>query len=129
MSRIEDNDTIEEVVVKMAERNSGSLTAIIKLMRQDGILSVAYLDALGIYGADIYILWSDQCGQDTAKFRKLLEATRMGLFPKAQLIRIAKDQMGKHLLSEDELDAVIKSISKEIKMAATAASPEPMAKV
>jgi hypothetical protein len=79
-TRIELTDSTQDVAVKMSEGNPGALTCIIELIHltNDGIGSILALDAYGIYGTDIYILWSDICDRNVNKMVNVLVATQQG---------------------------------------------------
>jgi len=104
MERLKLHDTNIEAVTKMAEGNPGAIQALCELIKSDpdGILRMLYLDTLGIYGTDIYILWSDQCGRDVTKFANLLTAAQVGKFDQQRLKRLAADQMRTEKITEEE---------------------------
>ena len=73
-TRIELTDSLISVITKMAEGNPGAMTALIEIgeaaPKVDPQSSFAGMgpigpalsfDTHGIYGSDIYIIWSDKC--------------------------------------------------------------------
>lgn len=65
MARAVETDSIEDIVVKMAEGNPGAATVLIKLLTQPdkriGLFLVLWLDEFEIYGPSIWILYKDWC--------------------------------------------------------------------
>jgi len=108
MTKLKLEDTAISAVTKMAEGNPGAIQAVAELLKssKEGLFNMMTLDTLGIYGTDIYILWSDQCGRDTTKFSKLLTATQMGTFDRERLKRLAADQMRTEKITEEEFEAL-----------------------
>ena len=114
MARIDLSDDAQSIVVKMGEGNPGAITAMVSLLREsaaidpDNLLAslapLFTLDGLGIYGTEIYILWSDKCNRDTRRFVMLLRATQLGLLAEVKLQEMAADQMREINLSGDEWD-------------------------
>ena len=112
MTRIEGEDTVMGMVIKMSDGNPGAINAISLLMSQpDGVLPLhgfpclLLLDTLGIYGTDIYILFSDNCNKDVVKFSGLLFAFQHGKVSGEELKRAAGDQMRQNLLDVDSIIA------------------------
>lgn len=62
-----------------------------------GLLS---LDARGIYGTDIYVLWSDICQKNTSKMLALLRSVQLGFLNESVLKEAAhrQDRSGATLL-------------------------------
>jgi hypothetical protein len=124
MFKIGLTDTMEDVMVKMSEGNPGGLASIMSLVTEaqninpgcmpNGFDYILYLDSIGVYGTDIYILWSDQCNRDTEKFMMLLDAARTGIISDKKLVSIAKDQLGRELFSEEEMNAIIDDVKEKI---------------
>ncbi|RLI66848.1 MAG: hypothetical protein DRO67_00295 [Candidatus Asgardarchaeum californiense] len=114
MTKIELTDNLQDVVVKMSEGNSGGLTAIMEILQKTeeidpqnamgGLAHILSLDTYGIYGSSIYVLWSDQCNRDIRELIMLLRATQLGFFSIDKLKAIANDQMGRYLLTQEEMD-------------------------
>ena len=88
--RIELNDTMMSAMTKLIDGNMGAGAALMTLSvdspRIDpqsfgGALSpLLSLDSNGIYGTDIYVLWSDICNKDSAKMLAVLRAVQLGMF-------------------------------------------------
>lgn len=101
-TRINLNDNLLSVIHKMSDGNPGSMSAMMAMVEESpridpdavmgGIAPLMTLDMAGIYGADIYILWNDYCGRDTAKALGVLRATQLGFFSRTELAKLCKMQ-------------------------------------
>lgn len=102
MSKILGTDTTMSALVKMADGNPGAANALVELVKLDGINSVMMLDRFGIYGSDIYILWSDICDRDAFKMHDVIERARMGELRHTLLKEACsrQDRTGKELIAE-----------------------------
>ena len=89
MTRIEETDSIVEMVAKLGEGNPGAMTVCMELFSQEaeidgdsalkGIGSLLSLDTYGIYGANIWMLYKDVCDEDIEKTIAVLRAGQLGL--------------------------------------------------
>lgn len=112
MSRIELTDTGMDVIVKMAEGNPGAIQALMEIMSEHDSIdpqallgpigAIMSLDTWGIYGTDIYILFSDKCNRNVRRLLMLMRATQMGDFSHVRLQQMAADQRNQLYLSEEE---------------------------
>lgn len=112
MGRITLNDNLSEAVIKIVDGNPGAMNAICDMMsvadRVDPqsfmgqLTPVIALDEHGIYGTDIYVLWSDKCGRDPRKVLMLIRAVQLGLLDASRLKEIAGDQERILNLSDEE---------------------------
>lgn len=119
-ARIELTDSIKDICVKMSEGNPGALSAIVEIIKNGeridpdsfagGLGTVLMLDTFGIYGTDIYILWSDICERDTAKMIAVLRACQLGHFSDRILKDAAnrQDRTGRTLIPVQELYEKVK---------------------
>lgn len=95
MTRIKLDDTVRSVLLKMAEGNPGAITALTAIFKAEptadpksiwegpgGILS---LDAFGIYGPRIWMLFNDVCDRDPVAMLAVLRANQLGLLRVAAL--------------------------------------------
>lgn len=119
--RIKLTDTTMDVVVKMSDGNPGAMNAIVGLLKPenanidpDDIMgslgSILKLDSFGIYGTDIYVLFSDICNRNIAKFIAVIRATDMGLFSRDTLKDAShrQDYSGRKMIPVDDLYKKIK---------------------
>lgn len=102
-------DNLTSVVAKLSEGNPGAMNACCLLIKEGGSVypygnSFEYikdLDDLGIYGTDIYVLWSDICQRDLAKMIAMLRIA-MRDAGKADLLRNAcgrQDYSGRKIIA------------------------------
>lgn len=119
MVKIKLTDSTMDVVVKMSEGNPGATAAIMEILTNGekidpfsmgGLGSILFLDTLGIYGTDIYVLYSDICGRDISKTLAVLRATQFGFFD-GKLLKVAcsfQDYSGREMVPVDELYKKVK---------------------
>ena len=89
-TRIKGADSIVDVMYKMSEGNPGALTTLMSIMESSdkidpdslmgGMGKILFLDTLGIYGTDIYILHNDICKRNIVNTLAVLRAVQLGLF-------------------------------------------------
>ena len=111
-TRIELTDTLMSITMKMAEGNPGAMGAIMEIIQQHdtidpqgamgGMGGLLLLDTWGIYGSDIYILFSDKCQKDVRKMLMIMRATQLGLFSHVKLKEMAADQSRRVDITPDE---------------------------
>ena len=124
MRRINLSDNITMSIIKMVEGNPGAITAIMDLVeKHDSIDPQSFFGPLGvlialdtfeIYGTDIYILYNDKCQKDARKTIMLLRAVQLGLLPVAKLKEMARDQMRKINLTEEEFESLDKQVCEQL---------------
>ena len=115
-TRLELSDNYMDIVMKMSEGNPGAMTALMELAGVSptvdpqsalGILGPAIsLDTHGIYGSDIYILWSDKCGRDSRRMLLLLRSVQLGFNSEAWLKSLAEDQTYSVMISDEEWESM-----------------------
>jgi len=103
MTRIELNDTLTDVLVKMAEGNPGAITALTAIYKAEptadpksfwqGLGGILNLDSLEIYGPRIWMLFSDVCDRDPVAMLAVLRANQLG-FLNATALNHAIDNRG-----------------------------------
>lgn len=94
-TRIELTDTIPDIIEKMSEGNIGAMSVCMKLMEDGakidpqafmgGVGILLSLDALGIYGSRIWMLYKYVCGQSPPKMVGVLRAHQLGFISKFDL--------------------------------------------
>ncbi len=114
MSRIQLHDTTMTIITKMADGNPGAMAALCEMLKHGkeidpqgmmgGLGAILGLDTLGVYGSDIYILWSDQCRKDTRELLMLLRANQLGFVSSDKIVANAKDQMLEVKFTQEEMD-------------------------
>lgn len=121
--RIKLADTTMDVVVKMCDGNLGAMNALVSLLKPentnidpDNIMGalgpILHLDSFGIYGTDIYVLFSDICDRNIAKFIAVIRAIQMGLFSRDILKNAShrQDYSGRNMIPVDDLYKKIKDL-------------------
>jgi len=96
MTKIDMNDSIEDIMIKMSEGNPGAISVCMMMYTKGGAIDpdalfgglggVLSLDSLGIYGSKIWMLFKDVCKQDLVKTSAMLRAWQLGFVPKATLL-------------------------------------------
>ena len=86
--RIQLTDSLMDVIYKLSEGNPGALRAVTELLQHHetidpdsvlvGIGPCLDLDRLGIYGPEIWMLYSDVCRCDISHMIALLRANQLG---------------------------------------------------
>ena len=116
MSRIELNDTVTDMMIKMSDGNPGAVTVMMQMLQEaenidpqaimGGVGAVLALDTHEIYGSNIWILYKDVCGGDLRKMIMLMRATQLGKFPHTRLQNLASDPRTEGLPDDEwkELD-------------------------
>jgi len=123
MGKLELTDNAMSTILKMAEGNPGAVAAMTSILKETpeidpqsllgGMGLLLSFDDLGIYGTDIYVLWSDKCNKDTRKLNILMRAHQLGFVPTSKIVEMAKDQMYKiDLTGEEWEDIEAKVLSK-----------------
>lgn len=120
MERITFSDSTKSAIIKMVEGNMGAMSACMSLLKEaervdpqnmmGGISYILSLDNNGIYGTDIYVLWSDICDKDTTKMIAVLRAVQLGLFSGKVLADAChrQDYSGRTMVPVDELYIKVK---------------------
>lgn len=94
-TRLELTDTTQDVMVKMSEGNPGALSVCMQLLTETekidpdnplgGLSGILALDTLGIYGADIWVLYKDVCGEEIIDTMAILRGFQLGFITRLQL--------------------------------------------
>lgn len=113
MTRIEINDGIEEVVLKMSEGNPGCAEFLMQLITKSkhngelgGLGNIVLVDHIGLYGSQAYMLWNDCCDRDLEKVELVLENFRARTITRATIFDHVSGGRGKpfeYLVSFDAL--------------------------
>lgn len=90
--RIKLNSNTKEIILNMSEGNPGAMTACIELIRSGDIESLLDCDMLGLYGSELYMLWSDCCDRDLVKMAKVLRMVRAEKITKKEFWRRVKGE-------------------------------------
>ena len=114
MSRMQLTDSALEMIVEMSDGNPGAIQALGAIINQSaaidpqsalgGMGPILSLDTHQIYGADIYVLYSDKCQRNVRKLLVLLRACQLGIMPESLLQSLAADQKREIELTTDEFN-------------------------
>jgi len=123
-SKIQLTDTLEDVLIKMSEKNPGALMAMMSVIKEcpqidpqgfaGGMGPILLCDTLGIYGTDIYILFNDKCDRNVRTFVMLFRAVQFGLLDRKRLQTMSKDQNREVNLTEDEWSSMDAAVCKRL---------------
>ncbi|GAB6120989.1 hypothetical protein [Dysgonomonas termitidis] len=114
MNRIKLDDILSQAIIKMCDHNPGAMEALAYLYPDTMNIDpespskwfyILLLDVYGIYGTDIYVLYSDICGKDLAKMIAVLKASCHALIG-IDVIKDAcsrQDYSGRAMIPVDEL--------------------------
>lgn len=77
--RIELNDGLREILIKMSEGNPGALNVLMQLVQNDssgasGLMQILGLDDMGMRGSQIWVGYKDHCKQDINAFIAAVES-------------------------------------------------------
>lgn len=109
-----------EIIIKMSDGNPGVAAAIMDIVENhqgiDPQSALGWLgpvmdfDAMGIYGTDIYVLYSDKCNKDVRQLIMLMRARQLGFIGESKIVEMAKDQCYKINLTEEEFMELDKKV-------------------
>lgn len=124
MSKVELNDNIVDIMIKMSNGNPGAIQALSELIKYNAIIdpdsafgelcSILFLDTNEIYGSDIYILWSDKCNRNIRRFIMLLRSTQLGIFSHQKLKELSLDQSSLINISQEEWDNIEEKVLEQL---------------
>jgi hypothetical protein len=96
MARIKMGMGVKDMLLVMSDGNPGCIRVLTALLMQGGLIdqadwmkgmsSMFSLDDMGIYGAKVWGLYKDICGEKIWKVVALLRAVQLGFLPRADLI-------------------------------------------
>ena len=120
MAIIHLTDTIPQAAAKLAKGNQDAATVLVTLINETekidpddfmrGLRPILNLDAYGIYGTDIWVLYSDICNKDLARVVAVLRACQLGMFSSKVLAKACnkKDYSGVAMVPVEELYLKVK---------------------
>ncbi len=120
-NRIGLEDDFKAMAVKLCEGNPGALNVLINLVKQEPTIdpdsamgpygTILSLDAMGIYGSHIWILFKYRCGESLVKLVGLLRAHQLG-FVSDDTITLASQSPTTPV--ELDTDALLKRVQEEL---------------
>ena len=89
------------LIIAMSEGNPGAVTCMMKMIEKtdwygelDGVVLILYLDTIGIYGSQIYMLWNDCCDRNLEKLELVLRNFQMGKLTAQEIIQNVSQERG-----------------------------------
>ena len=123
-NKIELTDNVMEILVKMSEGNPGALNAMGDILKNHqkidpqamlgGMGLILAFDDMGIYGTDIYVLYSDKCEKNLRKLCVLMRVNQLGFLSSSKVLEMAKDQRRQINLSEEEFTELDKKVCEQL---------------
>ncbi len=96
MSRVTLKDTMQDVVIKLAEGVPGALHICMNILKQgaiidpdgamDGLGVLLSLDDMQIYGSDIWMLYKDVCNENLVDMLAVLRARQLGYISDLEIV-------------------------------------------
>jgi hypothetical protein len=80
---LKDDDTFEDIILKMSQGNVGAIAFCIELLKKTP-QDIYLLDEMGLYGSQAYIFWNDCCNRNLFFVNKALN-------------RYSKEEILKHI--------------------------------
>ncbi len=121
-TRIQLEDTMQNIFIKMTDGNPGAITTLFEVIKNEeridpqsafaGLGSILLLDSFGIYGSSIYVLYNDKCKKDIRRFIMILRAVQLGFMRQSRLNELAKDQIN---LSNEEWKDIEMKVCERLK--------------
>ncbi len=117
--RVQLNDSIVDVVTKMAGGNPGAATVLVQMLKESpkidpqsafgGLGAILSLDTENIYEERIWMLYKDMCGQDMVKTLACLRASQLGFITNSQLNQAIDGVIGL------DVDGLLVKVKKRLK--------------
>lgn len=86
MAKINSNMDETEIIMIMSEGNIGAFSVVMGMLQDPtGLFDILMLDSMDIRGSHLYMLNSDCCQRDPAKFKRTLMMLRLGVFTQEQI--------------------------------------------
>lgn len=102
-TKIQLNDSLEDMLFKMSEGNPGALTTCLQILKDGkqidpdnaigGLGAILSLDTLGLYGSKIWMLYKDVCECNLPQMLAVLRSWQLGMLSATQ-VRHAVENCG-----------------------------------
>lgn len=102
-TKLQLTDTLQDMVIKMAEGNPGAMNVLMQILRDGaaidpdnimgGVGIILSLDTLNLYGSKIWMLYKDACDCNLSQMVAVLRGHQLGFLSSEQL-RHAVDNRG-----------------------------------
>lgn len=114
--RIEINDSVTDILVKLSEGNPGALRAMMEMVKEAPLIDpdsawgafgpLIALDGLGLYGPAIWMLYKDACGHSVLKAETLFRAHQLGI--------ISGDTVRNAHVNKPDFDALLARVQERL---------------
>lgn len=118
MVRITLNDTIIDMVQKLAENNIGAINVLLTLVKEEAAIdpqsalspigTILFLDENGIYGSNIWVLYKDICKESIRNLIMLHRAVQLGFLTRHDLATHKIDLPSLNALVCEQLESFAK---------------------
>lgn len=127
MSKIKLTSSPLEIAMTISQGNPGALAACVQILDSVDVdpdsafgelTGFITLDSLGIYGTDVYVLWSDICHKDTPVMLAVLRATQLGLL-EGSVVKEAssrQDYSGRSMIDLGDVVSKVKGVLPNFKL-------------
>lgn len=114
--RITLSDNVMSAMMKLGEGNPGALSVLTSLFKEgknidklnafEGFGPILSLDALGIYGSDIWLLYKDICNESLVNLIGILRANQLGFLSEKELANAIENSRSHNLDIENLVSKV-----------------------
>ena len=128
MTRIEGQDTVQDMVIKLSEGNPGALRVCMETIQKGGSIDpdgamggvglLLLFDSLSLYGSKIWCMYKDVCSENLVNTVAMLRAWQLGYVSEEKL-KHAIDNYGDGI----EVDALYKQVKELLPKFASATKP------
>ncbi len=117
--RIQLTDSPKDMIIKLSDGNPGAVSVLMQLLTRSAAVDpdsafgpftyLLNLNAFGIYGPRIWMLYKDVCHEDIVSTMAVLRATQLGIITRATL-KHAIDNYGDGL----SVSSIMEQVKKEL---------------
>ena len=95
-TRIDVEDNIMTVVMKMSEGNPGCMQFLMQFIKTipEATMFILHFDSLGLYGSRLYMRWNDCCGRDCEKVAEVMRKRCAGELTGEEILNHVSDVYG-----------------------------------
>jgi len=117
MTKLRLEDSIQDMLIKLAGGNPGAFTVCLDILRHGAqidpdcahpMLHVLDFDDMGLYGSEIWMLYEDVCGTDLVKLLGVLRGKQLGYIRTGDILRAVRE--GQSL----DIDDIVERVCKEL---------------
>ena len=118
MVKITLDDSIMDMIQKLAENNIGAVNVLLRLVKEESAIdpqsllspigTILFLDECGIYGPNIWILYKDICKESIRDLIMLHRAVQLGFLSRHDLVNHRIDLSALNTLVCERLESFAK---------------------